>query len=223
MSSNILNISINDNIIEYTTNHILKLSQKDMDFSDIVIISPSHRPSLFIKKELSKKIKKAFIPPKFFTFDELVREIDKKYGNKKIISNIDSAYIIYEIVKENIKNKEFLNISFSEFFEWSYEILNFIHSLDVEKIDNKKLLNLKLNADIGYDLPSNINSLLKYLHDIRILFHEKLDLLNKTTLGYSYYNANKNVSKSLSNYRKIILFNPYYLNKSETDLIKVLY
>ncbi|MBO7431688.1 MAG: hypothetical protein J6U02_02170 [Elusimicrobia bacterium] len=223
MSSNILNISINDNIIEYTTNHILELSQKSMDFSDIVIISPSHRPSLFIKKQLSKKIKKAFIPPKFFTFDELVKEIDKNYGNKKSISNIDSAYLIYEIVKNNIKGKEFLDISFSDFFEWSYEILNFIHSLDVEKIDNKKLLNLKLNANIGYDLPSNINALLKYLHDIRVLFHEKLDSLNKTNLGYSYYNADKNVSKFLADYGKVILFNPYYLNKSETDLIKVLY
>ena len=223
MSSNILNISINDDIIKYTINHILKLSQKDTDFSDIAVISPSHRPSLFIKKQLSKKVKKAFIPPKFFTFDELVKEIDKNYGNKKNISNIDSAYIIYEIVKNNIKGKEFTDISFSEFFEWSYEILNFIHSLDVEKIDNKKLLDLKLNADIGYDLPSNINSLLKYLHDIRILFHKKLDLLNKTTLGYSYYNASKNVSEFLTGYGKVILFNPYYLNRSETDLVKVLY
>jgi len=223
MSSNILNISINDNIVEYITDHILKLSQKNTDFSDIAVLSPSHRPSLFIKKQLSKRVKKAFVPPKFFTFDDLVKEIDKNYGNKKYISNIDSAYIIYEIVKNNIQGKEFLNISFSEFFEWSYEILNFIHSLDVEKIDNEKLLNLKLNADIGYDLPSNINGLLKYLHDIRILFHEKLDSLNKTTLGYGYYNASKNVSSFLKNYRKIILFNPYYLNRSETDLIKVLY
>lgn len=223
MSSSILNISINDNIIEHTANHILKISKSDIDFSDIAILSPSNRPNLFIKKELSKKIKKAFIPPKYFTFDELVKEIDKNYENKRNISNIDSAYIIYEIVKNNIKSKEFLNVSFSEFFEWSYEILNFIHSLDVEKIDNQKLLNLKLNADIGYDLPSNINNLLKYLHDIRILFHDRLDLLNKTTLGYSYYNASKNVSKYLSNYKKIILFNPYYLNKSEMDLIKILY
>lgn len=223
MNSTILNVSINDNIIKYTTNHILKRSNKLMDFSDICIILPSKRSSLFIKKELSKKLKKAFIPPKFVTFDELVSELDKNYGNRKGISDIDSAYIIYEIVKNNIKSNDFTDITFSNFFEWSYEILNFIHALDVEKIDNEKLLNLKLNADIGYDLPSNINSLLKNLHDIRILFHNKLDLLNKTTLGYSYYNASKYVSEYLSDYRRIIVFNPYYLNKAETDLIKVLY
>lgn len=223
MKSQILNISINDNIVEYTVKHILKISKNKIDFSDAAIIMPSKRPGLFIKKQLSNKIKKPFIPPKFFTFDELVSEIDSSFGNKKVISGIDSAYIIYEIVKNNIKSKDFLNVSFSDFFDWSYEILNFIHSLDIEKIDNKKLLNLKLNADIGYDLPSNINTLLKYLHDIRILFHEKLDSLNKTTPGYSYYNASKNVSECLSKYKRVILFNPYYLNKAETDLIKVLY
>ena len=223
IKSKIYNISINDNIIEYTTNHILKRYKKNIDFSDTAIILPSKRPSLFIKKRLADKIKKPFIPPKFFTFDELVSEIDNNFGNKKVISGIDSAYIIYEIVKNNIKSNDFLNVTFSEFFDWSYEILNFIHSLDIEKIDNKKLLNLKLNADIGYDLPSNINTLLKYLHDIRTLFHKKLDLLNKTTTGYSYYNASKNVSKCLEKYKRVILFNPYYLNKAETDLIKVLY
>lgn len=223
MSSQILNISINENIAEYTTNHILKISKNNIDFSEIAIIMSSKRPSLFIKKELSRQIKKSFIAPKFFTFDELVNEIDKKYGNKKVVSNIDSAYMIYEIVRNNIENNDFSNTTFSDFFEWSFEILNFINSLDVEKIDNSKLLNLKLNADIGYDLPQNINDLLKHLYRIRIEFHNKLDTLNKTTSGYSYYNAGKNVSRYLKDYKKVILFNPYYLNKAQVDLIKEIY
>ena len=140
--SQIFNISVNDNIVEYTTKHILKMYPKSMDFSNIVIIMPSKRPALFIKKELSKKIKTSFVPPKFFTIDELVFQTDKKYGRKKIVSNIDSAYMIYQIVKNNIKKPEFSKSTFSEFFGWSYEILNFINSLDVEKTDNSKLLNL---------------------------------------------------------------------------------
>jgi len=221
--SQIFNISINDNIVEYTTNHILKICPKSIDFSGIAIVMPSKRPSLFIKKELSKKLKTSFIPPKFFTIDELVSEIDKKYGNKKVVSNIDSAYMIYQIVKNNIKDYEFSKSTFSEFFGWSYEILNFITSLDVEKVDNAKLLNLKLNADIGYDLPQNINDLLKNLHFIRQEFHKRLDLSNKTTSGYSYYNSSKNVCKYLEKYKKVVLFNPYYLNKSEVDLFKQIY
>lgn len=221
--SQIFNISINDNIVEYTTNHILKICPNNMDFSAMAIVMPSKRPGLFIKKELSKKIKSSFIPPKFFTIDELVFETDKKYGRKILVSSIDSAYMIYQIVKNNIKGYEFSKSTFSEFFGWSYEILNFINSLDVEKIDNSKLLNLKLNADIGYDLPQNINDLLKNLHFIREEFHKQLDFVNKTTSGYSYYNSSKNVCKYLEKYKKVILFNPYYLNKSEVDLFKQIY
>ena len=55
--SNIFNISINDNIIEYTTKHILKIHHNSIDFSDIAIVMPSKRASLFIKKELSKNLK----------------------------------------------------------------------------------------------------------------------------------------------------------------------
>ena len=221
--SQIFNISVNDNIVEYTIKHILKMYPKSMDFSNIVIIMPSKRPALFIKKELSKKLKTSFVPPKFFTIDELVFQTDKKYGRKKIVSNIDSAYMIYQIVKNNIKKPEFSKSTFSEFFGWSYEILNFINSLDVEKTDNSKLLNLKLNADIGYDLPQNINNLLQNLYFIREEFHKQLDSLNKTISGYSYYNSSKNVCKFLEKYKKVILFNPYYLNKSETDLFKQIY
>ena len=39
-----------------------------------------------LKKELSKKINKPFIPPVFFTFDELANDIAKNYYNQKEIS-----------------------------------------------------------------------------------------------------------------------------------------
>lgn len=217
----IINLRLNDNIVKYTAEHILDML-KDVPFEEIAVVMPSKRPSLFIKRELSRKVKKSFIPPKFLTFDELINEIDKQNGVSKI-SSIDSAYIIYEIVKNGIGKNAFSRFNFSEFFQWSYEILNFINSLDVEKIDNSKLLNLKVNADIGYDLPANINELLKYLHKIRILFHKKLNETKKSTRGYSYYNADKSVLKFFDKYKKIILFNPYYLNKSETDLFKQIY
>ncbi len=219
--SQIINLSINDDIVKYTAGYVLGLEDGGMEPEDIAVIMPSKRPSLFIKRELSQRIKKSFIPPKFLTIDELVNECDKENGISKI-SNIDSAYTIYEIVK-NIGENSFSQFNFSEFFQWSYEILNFINSLDVEKVDNAKLINLKINADIGYDLPENINTLLKYLHGIRNEFHKKMDLSKKYTKGYSYYNADKTILKYIEKYKKIILFNPYYLNKAETDIFKKIY
>ncbi len=223
MGSQIFNVSINENIIKYTMERILSLHDfGGTDFSDVVVVMPSKRPSLFIKRELAKKIKKSFIPPVFFTFDELINEINKE-NSIAGISNIDSTYLIYETVKNDIDKNSFSKFNFSEFFQWSYEILNFINSLDVEKIDDMKLLNLKMNADIGYDLPDNINELLKLLYKIRKSFHKKLDSLKKTTRGYSYYNAYKYVCGYLKNYKKVILFNPYYLNGAETEMFKQIF
>lgn len=219
MAIQIFNIALNDDIVFYTANHIIKLTD-EYQINDILILTPSKRSALFLKKEMAKQINKAFVPPTFVTLDELVSDISTQTLNLMEISQMDSVYIIYTIVKEiapQLLNKE---QSFSNFFQWAVEILNFIEALDTEKISNDKLLNIKLNADIGYDIPHNINELLKYLYTIRKNFHDKLDSLKRTTRGYAYFNADSHISKHLENYKKIILFNPYYLNKSEIDMLK---
>jgi len=222
MSSSIENISSSKNLTEYTADYILN-SNKNLNFEDTAVIMPSKRPVLFIKKQLSKKIKKPFIPPDFFTFDELVEEISLKLLNKTVISKIDANYVIYDIVKKYVPNFYQHNKSFSSFFEWANEIFNFIEALDVEKVPNKKLLNIKLNADIGYDVTEDINELLKNLYLVREQFHDYLNKTNQTTRCYSYYNADSKISLFTGKYKQIILFNPYYLNKSEFDMFKILF
>jgi len=222
MASKIINISLNENMIQFCAGHILSLKNNG-DFSDIAVIMPSKRPALFIKKELSKKINKPFIPPVFFTFDELTGDIAKKYYNLQKISQIDSAYSIFEIVKKHTQSLFDKQASFAEFFQWSSEILAFIEALDIEKIQNDKLLNIQLNADIGYDLPKNINELLKNLSFIRHEFHKYMLSVKKTTRGYSYLLADSKINDYLKEYKSVILFNPYYLNKSETDMFKKIY
>lgn len=222
MASKIINIAINEDMIKFSADHILSIKNNG-DFSDTAFIMPSKRPSLFIKKELSEKINKSFIPPVFFTFDELVNDIAKNYYNLRKISQIDSAYAIFETVKKNTPKFFEEHTSFAGFFQWSYEILAFIESLDIEKIQNDKLLNIKLNADIGYDLPKNINELLKNLSFIRMEFHKYLLSSKKTTRGYAYFLADSKISEYLQKYKNVILFNPYYLNKSETDMFKKIY
>lgn len=222
MPSKIINIALHENIVKFTADHIMSLG-KETDFSGTAVIMPSKRPALFIKKELSKNINKAFIPPDFMTFDDVVNNITADYMNLQKISEIDSAYIIYGIVKKNIS--EFFNDSnsFAGFFQWSYEILSFIDALDIEKISDDKLLNIKLNADIGYDVPVSINELLKNLYLVRRQFHKELDISKKTTRGLSYNKADSQILQYLKKYDNIILFNPYYMNKSETDMFKSVY
>ena len=169
--SKIFNIDLNNNIVEYVSKHILELSvDNENDLSNIAVVMPSKRPSLFIKKEISKKINKPYVPPKFFTFEELVNSISALRGIQKI-SAIDSSYIIYDIVHNKLKVPNFYQYTYSSFFQWANEILSFINLLDLEKIDNDKLLNIQLQADIGFDVPKSINELLKNITFIRDEFH----------------------------------------------------
>ena len=221
--SKIINISLNDNIIEYTTKYIIKLiSDSENDFSKIAVIMPSKRPSMFIKRQMAKQINKSFVPPKFFTFDELVNSMSSLQNIQKI-SKIDSNYIIYDIVHNNLKTSNFYQYTYSSFFQWSNEILNFINLLDLEQISNDKLLNIQIQAEIGFDVPESINELLRNISFVREEFHKKIKQLNKTTTAYSYYNAAKYIKQYFKDFNSVILFNPYYLNKSETNMFKVLF
>lgn len=222
--SKILNISLNTDIVEYTSKYLLDLTEgtSDFDFSKIAVVMPSKRPAMFIKRELSKQIGKPFIPPKFFTFDELINLISAQTNTQKI-SNIDSSYIIYDIVHNQLKIPNFYQYTYSSFFQWANEILSFINLLDLEKISNDKLLNIKAQAEIGFDVPENINELLKNISFIREEFHKRTELLNKTTTAYAYHNSQKYIEEVVKDFDRVILFNPYYLNKSETDMFKVLF
>ncbi len=223
MKSKIINICLNDNIVEYTTKYIVEsINNNENDFGKIAVVMPSKRPAMFIKRELAKQINKSFIPPKFFTFDELVNLISAAQNTQKI-SKIDSSYIIYDIVHNKLKTSNFYEYTYSSFFQWANEILNFINLLDLEQISNDKLLNIQMQAEIGFDVPESINELLKNISFIREEFHERIKQLNKTTTAYSYYNAKKYIEQYFKDFDKVILFNPYYLNKSETEMFKVLF
>ena len=138
MKSKIINISLNDNIVEYTAKYLLdSATDTENDFSGIAVVMPSKRPAMFIKRELAKQINKPFVPPKIFTFEELVNSISGLQNRRKI-SKIDSSYIIYDIVHNNLKNSGFYQYTYSSFFQWSNEILNFINLLDLEQISNDK-------------------------------------------------------------------------------------
>jgi len=53
-----------DNLIEYIDENYLKPGK---DISKLAIVFGGKRPALFLKRELAKKIKGSFYPPKFFT------------------------------------------------------------------------------------------------------------------------------------------------------------
>jgi CRISPR/Cas system-associated exonuclease Cas4 (RecB family) len=216
--SRIINVDVNKNIIDFVSDYISKSDKK------IAVISGGKRPFLFIKRNLAQELGKAFFSPAFYTNDEFVEQsIFEKFFLVKI-SDIEATYLIYKIIKDEephlLKNKT----SFASFMEWSQEIFLFIEQLDLENISEEKLKAVRANAEIGYDVPENINDFLKNIFKIRKSFHVKLDSSFRTTKGYSFLKAaEQDYFETKKNFEEIILLTPFYLHKTEFKIFKKLY
>ena len=214
----IITYSIKDNFIRKIAGLIEKeFVQKNKDLSKLVIVFGGKRPSLFLKRELAKRIKKSFFPPAFFSIDEFVEYILPG----RIISNLDACYIIYTLTKKIAPKILRKNKNFSGFLPWAREILSFIELLDLEDVDAKALENIKMNAAIGYEVPESINLLLKNIASLREAYHKLLREKGLYSRGLMYLTASRLVKDTkLSEFDNILFCNLLYLHKTEDNIIK---
>ncbi|MDR3275585.1 MAG: PD-(D/E)XK nuclease family protein, partial [Endomicrobium sp.] len=215
MPGKIINIDIHDNIIDFTADYIFKSGKK------VLLISGGQRPFLFIRKKLAQKQGRSFFPPEFFTNVCFIEKIIFENTELIKIFDIEAAFMIFEIVKNEIPRLLNGKTSFAYFMEWSFEILSFIEQLDLENVPEEKLKAVKANAEIGYDVPENVNNLLKNIFKIRKSFHNSLEQSSKTTKGYSFLKAVSIKTDLLAgDFDEIILMSPFYLHKTEIEIFK---
>jgi CRISPR/Cas system-associated exonuclease Cas4 (RecB family) len=218
MLGRIINVDFSRNIIDFTSDYILKSKKK------IAVVSGGRRPFLFIKKKLAQELKKAFFAPDFYTNNEFVEQfVFEQFGLTKI-ADIEASYIIYEIVKYECPHLLKEGRSFASFLEWAQEIFSFIEQLDLEDVSEEKLKTIKASAEIGYDVPENINNLLKNIFKIRKNFHKKLDESFLTTQGFSFIKTSQSNDIDIAeNFDEIILLAPFYLHRTEIKIFKKIY
>ncbi|MBF0522727.1 MAG: PD-(D/E)XK nuclease family protein [Candidatus Omnitrophica bacterium] len=198
--------------------------RKDKDLSRLAICFGGRRPQLFLKQKLAKKLKAGFYPPKFFAIDELITYINEKSQSCLPINDLNSCYLIYTLAKNIAPQILEKRQSFEKFLPWAREILDFIDQLDLENIDDKRLLNIKANAEIGYDVPEDINRLLKHILVLRHKYHAKLDELNLTSRGLQYWKASQDIDKiSFEEFDQILFCNFFYFHRTEELVVKNLY
>ncbi|MDR2192024.1 MAG: PD-(D/E)XK nuclease family protein [Endomicrobium sp.] len=215
--SEIINISASENIISFVADYIVKSG------GACAVVSGGKRPSLFLKKALFEKLGKPFLPPRFFTNESFI-EYFAAVGTYLKISDIEAAYVIFEITKRDFSPLLKGRKRFAQFLPWAFEILSFIEQLDLENVSEERLKNIKANADIGYDVPENINELLKNIFQIRNSFHKICKDANRITKGMTYLKAAKAQTQNLKeHFDKIILLAPFYLHKSELEVYKKIY
>jgi hypothetical protein len=221
----VVTFDITENFIERLADYVDEnFIEKGADISRFAFVFEGKRPSLFLKRAISKRTKKSYFPPKFFSIDEFVQYTLAKKTHFEKMSNMESRYIIYNLAKditpEIVKGRE----KFSQFLPWAKEIADFIDTLDTEDIPTDSLKEVQASAAIGYDIPENINMLLEHIVSLRDAYHKLLSKQNSFSRGFIYLSAAKTVEEvSFDEFDNIFFCSFFYMQKAERKIAKYLY
>jgi CRISPR/Cas system-associated exonuclease Cas4 (RecB family) len=198
--------------------------KRGRDLTRLAVVFGGKRPALFLKKELSRKVGQSFFPPAFFAVDEFVDYLLRKSGPFQKPSDLDAGYLVYHLAKKAtpkiLKSRE----TFAAFLPWAREILGFIEMLDLEDISSKSLHNIELNAQIGYAIPRDINTLLEHLISLREACHRQWDKDEVYPRGFRYLKTAQAINDiQLKEFDEILFCNFFYFHQTEAAIAKSLY
>lgn len=194
------------------------------DLSRIALVFGGKRPSLFLKKELARRLGRAFVSPHFLTIDDLIRQITLKGKDIQTVLDLDHSHIIYQLAQEHapqiLKGRE----TFAQFLPWTTEIIQFMDHLDLELVPSKALGNIEANARIGYSVPRDINRLLEHISVLREAYHAHLERHGIFSRGFQYWWAAQNIKDvRIPEYDEILFCNFFYLHRSESVFMQELF
>ena len=192
--------------------------------SRLAIVFGGRRPALFVKRDLARRLKTSYYPPKFFTIDEFMHytvEKSELFGQTR---DLDNCFLLYQLAKkvtpDILKGRE----TFAQFLPWTREISKFIDQLDLENIDDRSLKNIQSNAQIGYDVPGDINRLLQSIIALRRAYHEELIKRATYCRGLQYLKASQIIGKhDFEEFDQILFCNFFYFHRTEETVVKDLY
>lgn len=215
---NIITITPKKNIFEEI---IPLLENNELDYSSNLVVFPGKRPSHFLRAEISKRIKKSFIPPLTFSMDEFIDFIFEKMDSKRKIDLIDAISVLYEIQRTSPKPVGKDNfISPDSFFPIGLKIFNDLEELFIEEINIQQL------RDFDSFISENMQSTKENLQSLSYFyeeFYKKIDNLRYSTRSSRYRSVSENISETfLNNFKKIIFAGFFALTRSERRIFKKL-
>jgi len=221
----IITVPFTENFLPHVVEYVYRYYvEHNEDMSRLSLVFGGRRPSLFIKRDLARRIGKAFVPPRFFTIDEWMGHVAYGEGLPAQGSDLDHCYLIYQLAKKLCpwvcQGRE----NFAQFLPWAREILNFIEQLDLEDVPLDSLKSLQEHAEIGFSVPEDINKLLMHISTLRQAYHQELETRKLAPRGYQYRQAAKRVTESdFTSFDEILFCNFFYLHRTENTVIKSIY
>ncbi|MEW6067321.1 MAG: PD-(D/E)XK nuclease family protein [Nitrospirota bacterium] len=198
------------------------LKVEGVDYSSNLIVFPGKRPSHFLRKEISRRVKKSFIPPLTLSMDEFVDYVFEKFGSGRKIETIDAVSILYEIHRSSpvrIGKDNFM--SPDSFFPIGLKIFNDLEELYIEGVSVNHLKNVEFG--INETIPTYSSNMLQSLSYFYEEFYKRTRELGFSTRSFRYKVVSEEINKSLlNNFHKIIFAGFFALTLSEKRLFKKL-
>ena len=213
--------SFKENLIRYIQKEFIDTKA---DLSRLAVVFGGKRPALFLKRDLAGKLNKSFYPPAFFTIDEFIQYTVRKSVTFRQPQDMDNCFLLYKLAKKVTPRILEGRETFAAFLPWIREILTFIDQLDLEDIGEKALHAVRANAQIGYDVPGDINQLLEHIVVLRRAYHEELMAARSYSRGLQYLTAAKDVGEhDFAEFDQILFCNFFYFHRTEEKVVKSLY
>ncbi len=218
----IITYSLSENFIKKTADLIdEEYLRRGKDIGRLAFVFGGKRPALFLKKELSRRVKKSFIPPVFFSIDEFMGYLASAQRPFSPLSDLEAAYLIYTLIKRSFPEILERREGFAAFLPWAREIMSFIEQLDLEDIGADALRNIQHNAEIGYDVPENVNILLTRLISLREAYHGILEKKRSFPRGLVYLLAARSVpADQCADFERIFFCDFLHLHKTEERVLR---
>jgi len=213
--------SFTDRLVDYLQKQYI---DRGTDLSRVAIVFGGKRPALFVKRDLAKLFRHSFYPPRFFTIDEFVQYVVGQSESFSHAQDLDNCFLLYQLAQkvtpQILKGRE----TFAHFLPWIREILKFIDQLDLENIEDRSLKNIQSNAEIGYDVPEDINRLLASIVVLRRSYHQELKARKTYSRGLQYLRAAQLAGNhTFEEFDQILFCNFFYFHRTEEVIVKSLY
>lgn len=171
--------------------------QNSDDFSDITIVIPNKRASVYIQKHLGEHLKKVVFSPVILTISEWIDQ----HTTQRILTQTELLFILFEVHQEISEAPE----NFEQFSQWGKMLLSDFDEIDRYLLEPRDVYrNLKSIKDIenwSFDREDlsvnqeNFKSIWDQLIHYYDLFNTKLTGINAIYQGRAYRQFSESLSE----------------------------
>ena len=180
------------NLVEWLAENI---AHGGNDFSRIAVVFPGKRPGVFLKRALSRKLRKSFVPPAIFQTVDFVHFLHELNGGEaRTISSIDEAWLIYRLALENgyLSDEK---ADFDRFFFWGLQFAALFDELNMELITDERLHSV--SSLLSEKSPQYLELVWKRIVELKSLLKLELERYGETTDGLIFRQVASSIDELL--------------------------